>query len=201
MDISMKTDEELIDELRQGNRAVIDVLMDRYKSMVRGRAMKMYILGGDRDDLIQEGMIGLFGAVRDYDPEKGASFATFASLCVSRQLYKAVQASQRQKNVPLNDYVPIYQKDEDGDRFLLDELSQKVQESPEKAVIEREQLQVLMSAMDSELTKMEKRVCDLYIVGIRGEEAAEVMGTSPKSVDNAVQRIRKKLRKVVADGA
>lgn len=197
----MKTDEELIQDLRRGDKGAVDVLLDRYKGMVRSRAMKMYILGGDRDDLIQEGMIGLFGAARDYDEAKGASFSTFAALCVSRQLYKAVQSSQRGKNTPLNDYVPIYQEDEKGERFLLDELSERVQESPEKAVIEREQLQDLLSALDSELTPMERRVCDLYIVGIRGEEAALVMGTSAKSVDNAMQRVRKKVRKAVSEDA
>jgi len=197
----MKTDEELITDMRNGDKTALDVLMDRYKEMVRSHAMKMFILGGDRDDLIQEGMIGLFGAARDYDGSKGASFSTFANLCVSRQIYKAVQASQRRKNGPLNDYIPIYQSGENGDRFLLDEVSERVQESPEMAVIEREKLRDLLSALDRELTPMERRVCDLYIVGIRGEEAAEVVGTSCKSIDNAMQRVRRKIRRAVRNDA
>ncbi|MCR5303112.1 MAG: sigma-70 family RNA polymerase sigma factor [Lachnospiraceae bacterium] len=196
----MKSDEELISDLRLGDNTAIDILMDRYKGLVRSRAMKMYILGGDREDLIQEGMIGLFSATRDYDPSRGASFATFAALCVSRQMYKAVQSSRRYKNAPLNDYVPIYQTDDDGDQFLLDVISQKLQDSPEMAVIEREQMQEILSALDSKLTPMERRVCDLYIVGIRGEEAAAVVGTTGKSVDNAMQRVRHKLRSAMEDG-
>ena len=102
------TDEELIDQLREGDRQVMDYICDKYKNLVRSKAKSMYILGGDSEDLIQEGMIGLFKAVQDYDPKEGASFSSFAGLCVSRQMYTAIKASQRKKHLPLNSYVSIY---------------------------------------------------------------------------------------------
>ena len=186
------TDEELIEMLRQGNEDVMDYLIDKYKSMVRKKARVLYLVGGDQDDLIQEGMIGLFKAVRDYRKEKDASFHTFAQLCVDRQLYHAIQSSNRQKHQPLNAYVSLSL--ENSEEGILNEL---VASSAETVVLDRENVQIMQEKIKECLSPLENKVLDSYLKGNDYLKIAEQLGRSPKSVDNALQRIRGKVRECI----
>ncbi len=164
------TDEELIDRQRGGERQITDYIMDKYKNLVRKKAKSMYILGADNDDLIQEGMIGLFKAVRDYDPGRDASFYTFADLCVSRQMYKAVQASRREKHAPLNTYISLYadtaEAESDGNgTALVNVIASAVETNPEQLMIDRENVADIEAIIEKELSGFEKQVLDLYITG------------------------------------
>ncbi len=198
MDVRM-TDEQYIAQYRDGDTASIEVIMDRYKNLVRAKASKMYILGGDVQDLIQEGMIGLVKAVRDYDFGRDASFATFADLCVSRQIYNAIQSSSRLKNLPLNDYVSLTagRDSDDGDDItsLLDELPGETSSEPENAFISQETVDEIDQMIDTILTKAERDVFRLHLTGMTTADAAAILSMEPKSADNALQRARSKLRK------
>lgn len=198
------TDEELIMRLREGESQITDFIMDKYKNLVKSKAKSMYILGADSEDLIQEGMIGLFKAVRDYDTGRDASFFTFADLCISRQIYTAVQASGRQKHTPLNSYISIYgshaQEQFDGDTDemeLVNVLASGTDSNPEELLIDKENLEVLEKIIEKELSNFEKQVLDLYVTGMGYVQIAKVLGKDEKSADNALQRIKTKLRKVI----
>ena len=196
------TDEELIDRQRSGERQIMDYIMDKYKNLVRKKAKSMHILGADNDDLIQEGMIGLFKAVRDYDPGRDASFYTFADLCISRQMYKAVQASRREKHTPLNTYVSLYadmaEAENDGNSTeLVNVIASAVETNPEQHMIDRENVADIEAIIEKELSSFEKQVLDLYITGMSYSQIAGVLSRDAKSTDNALQRLKAKLRKAV----
>lgn len=198
-------DEELIDRLREGESQITDYIMDKYKNLVRKKAKSMYILGGDNDDLIQEGMIGLFKAVRDYDAGRDASFYTFADLCISRQMYNAVQASRREKHTPLNTYISLYadmtDAGEDGNGMeLVNTITSAVETNPEQLMIDRENVADIEAIIDKELSIFEKQVLDLYITGMSYSQIARVLSRDEKSTDNALQRLKAKLRKAVDKG-
>ena len=187
------TDEELIDRQRGGERQITDYIMDKYKNLVRKKAKSMYILGADNDDLIQEGMIGLFKAVRDYDPGRDASFYTFADLCVSRQMYKAVQASRREKHAPLNTYISLYadttEAESDGNSTaLVNVIASAVETNPEQLMIDRENVADIEAIIEKELSGFEKQVLDLYITGMSYSQIAGVLSRDVKSTDNALDR-------------
>ena len=176
--------------------------MDKYKNLVRSKAKAMFILGADNDDLIQEGMIGLFKAVRDYDSGRDASFFTFADLCISRQMYTAVQASRRQKHAPLNTYVSLYSSytAENGnpeDATLLNALVSEAELNPEELLIDKENVANLEQMIEKELSAFEKEVLDLYVTGMSYVQIAKVLGKDEKSTDNALQRLKGKLKKVI----
>ena len=195
------SDEELIIRLREGEQEVMDYLMDKYKNLVRDKAKSMYILGGDTEDLIQEGMIGLFKAVRDYDFGRDAGFSTFATLCISRQMYTAVQASGR-KHMPLNTYISLSGEtthtDEQKENVPLENVLQSGQLSdPEKMLIDRENVEYIEQMIQSRLSSFEKQVLDLYLTGMGYVEIAKVLGRDEKSTDNALSRLKSKLRKVI----
>ncbi len=200
-----QSDEELIQRIREGEEQITDYIMDKYKNLVRSKAKSMYILGADRDDLIQEGMIGLFKAARDYDSGRDASFYTFADLCIARQMYNAVQASNRKKHIPLNTYVSLYggttKTDESGqeDTDLLNALVLKTQQNPEDLLIDRENVERIEEVIDSQLSSFEKQVLDLYMTGMSYVQIAHVLGRDEKSTDNALQRLKGKIRKSMAD--
>ena len=186
-----RSDETLMEEIRKGSRDCMDILIERYKGQVRKEARTLYLIGGDSDDLIQEGMLGLFKAIRDYQPEKEVPFGTFAKLCISRQLYKAIQAAARQKHTPLNTYVELNEQ--------LDAQEDSPQgKSPEDLLIDRESAEGLQERMEALLSPMEKSILQAYLNGDNYIRIAERMGKSPKSVDNALQRIRRKLKKFLA---
>ena len=163
----------------------------------------MYILGADSDDLIQEGMIGLFKAVRDYDIGRDASFSTFADLCVSRQMYTAVQASRRQKHIPLNTYISLDNSAgtnrEGEEEKLVNVLAFRSGQSPEEMVIDRENVTQLERTIEKELSSFEKQVLDLYLTGMGYQQIARVLGKDDKSTDNALQRIKTKLKKAIRE--
>lgn len=184
------TDEELIARLRAGEREITDYLIDKYKSLVRTRARALYLVGGDHEDLIQEGMLGLFKAVLDYKPGKEASFATFAGLCIDRQMYSAVASSQRQKHQPLNSFVSLSEPVSEQELRLVDE------ETPEEIMISRENVIGMHERIKERLSKFEYQVLELYLKGYDYTQIAEKLGKQPKAIDNALQRIRGKVREV-----
>lgn len=195
------SDEELIDRLRAGEKGIEEYLCDKYKDLVRKGARSMFILGGDTEDLIQEGMIGLFKAVRDYDSGRDASFYTFAELCINRQIYTAVQASRRKKHVPLNEAISLYSQVDglgEGDgRFLLEELSDTSGQDPESLVLDKERLKELERTIEESLSPFEKQVLDLYLTQMTTAQIARILGKNEKSTDNALQRLKAKLKKLI----
>ncbi|MDE7447158.1 MAG: RNA polymerase sporulation sigma factor SigH [Lachnospiraceae bacterium] len=203
-DYEKYSDEELIVRLRDGESAITDYIMDKYKNLVRSKAKSMYILGADREDLIQEGMIGLFKAIRDYDTGRDASFFTFADLCVSRQMYTAVQAAGRQKHTPLNTYISLYANAsengsaEGGEEWeLIDSMLSQSERNPEELLIDRENVELLEKIIEKELSSFENQVLDLYLTGMKYSQIAKVLGRDDKSTDNALQRIKSKLRRAI----
>jgi len=198
-----ETDEMLIERLREGERDITDFIMNKYKNLVRSKAKSMYILGADTEDLIQEGMIGLFKAIRDYDAGRDASFFTFADLCISRQMYTAVQASNRKKHMPLNSYISLYGTSEKEDGIKENEefinfLVFETQKDPEQLLIDKENVLLLERKIEEELSAFEKQVLDLYLTGMSYTQIARVLGRDEKSTDNALQRLKSKIRKVIA---
>lgn len=191
-DYTAYTDEELIVQLRCGKRELEDYLIDKYKGMVLKKAHAMFVVGGEREDLIQEGMIGLFKALRDYQPDRHASFFTFANLCVERQLYKAIEMSSRQKHKPLNSYISLSEEENP----LLDVMAPN-QQDPEAIIIDRESADVMQEQIRRHLSRFEKEVLDMYLEGLSYTQIADKMGKLPKSIDNAIQRIRSKIRDVL----
>ncbi|MDE6016064.1 MAG: RNA polymerase sporulation sigma factor SigH [Acetatifactor sp.] len=195
------TDEELIHRLREGEEAVMDYICEKYKPLVRSKAKSMFILGGDNEDLIQEGMLGLFKAVRDYDSGRDASFYTFADLCISRQLYTAVQASQRKKHIPLNTYISLYgdvgEQDNGETRKLAESLANLSERNPEELFLDKERVDYLERTIERELSGFEKQVLDLYMTGMSYTQIAKVLGRDEKAADNALQRLKNKIRKML----
>ena len=183
-------DETLIRRLRAGESAIADYLMEKYKGLVKKKARAMFLIGGDTDDLIQEGMIGLFKAVRDYQPDREASFQSFANLCIDRQIYSAIKSSNRQKHQPLNTYVSLSSETEEDLRDTYAE-----HDNPESILIDRENVSALENEMEKSLSSLENRVLHLYLEGNSYIEIAEILGKTPKSIDNALRRIRKKIKK------
>lgn len=186
------SDEELIARLRDGETIIEDYLMEKYKGLVRQKTRAMFLIGGDTDDLIQEGMIGLFKAVRDFQPGREATFATFARMCIDRQIYSAIQNSNRQKHLPLNSYVSLNQEDESSPIWELSV------ENPEEIIIDQETTRDLQQKISDYLSPMENKVLDLYLKGEGYVEIGRILGKSPKSIDNALQRIRAKIREVIS---
>ena len=183
-------DEELIFRFKNGESEILDYLMEKYKNMVRKKARTMFLIGGENDDLIQEGMIGLFKAVRDYQPDKDASFQTFAGICVDRQIYNAIQSSNRQKHQPLNSYISLSEQDGENEEHLGDAWV----ENPESIIIDQENVQSLEQEITTTLSPMENQGLEYYLAGNGYGEIAQIMGKTPKSIDNALQRIRTKIK-------
>ena len=196
------SDEEILVGMKQGDREAIDYLMDKYKNLVRRKAANLFLIGADKEDLIQEGMIGLYKAIRDYENEKGVLFYTFAELCIVRQMYSAIKASNRQKNIPLNTYISLYgpdfeeEKGQNHGENYANYVQQEKNQNPEELVIDKENLAVLEYTIESRLSSLEKEVVQYYMNGLSYVEIAELLGRSPKSVDNALQRIKSKLNQL-----
>ena len=198
-------DEQLISEFREGNSDIMDYLMVKYKSMVRKKARAMYLIGGENEDLIQEGMIGLIKAVRDYSPSQGASFASFAELCVSRQMYTAIEASKRKKHMPLNSYISLYEAREGADEEkkipLIDTIEPAVENNPETLYFGKEFTEVFVEELKENLSALENHVLYLHLLGTDYRTIAELLGKSPKAIDNALQRSRSKAEKLLTEEA
>lgn len=196
-------DEELIMFLRDGQQEVVDYLMNKYKNLVRSRAKTMYILGADTEDLIQEGMIGLFKAIRDYDFGRDAGFYTFAQLCISRQIYTAVQASGRKKHMPLNTYISIYSEvtadGENGQKVELSGMLESEEKGPEESMIDRENVEYIEQIIQSQLSLLERQVLELYMTDMGTVEISKILGIDEKSADNALQRAKSKIRRAIKE--
>ena len=190
------TDEQLIRELRGGDTAIIDYIMEKYKNLVRKEANAMFLIGGENDDLIQEGMIGLFKAVQDYDLKQDASFYSFAKLCIGRQMYSAIEASKRKKHSPLNTYVSLYEETE-GKDALIDTMEAAKETNPEELLISQEYTRLLESKLEEQLSDLENRVLYLHLLGTDYRTIAKLLDKSPKTVDNALQRIKNKTQKIL----
>ncbi len=176
-----------------GNKEEItDYILGKYKPLVRKRANALYLIGGDTDDLIQEGMIGLFKAIRDFSPDKDSSFYNFARICVERQMYTAIEASRRKKHAPLNSYISLYDDSDEEGMALADVLRGEEDENPEYLLIDRESVEQKLEALSGKLSKMEKQVFDYMLEGFSYRKIAEIMGKSPKAIDNAIQRMKGK---------
>ena len=190
-------DEEVVLLAQGGDGAALEHLLNKYKNFVRTKARSYFLIGADHEDIVQEGMIGLYKAIRDFKIEKLTSFRAFAELCVTRQIITAIKTATRQKHIPLNSYVslnkPIY--DEESDRTLLDVISEDVPSDPETMLIDQEDLSFIEGRIGEMLSDLEKQVLALYMEGKSYVEISETMGRHVKSVDNALQRIKRKLQK------
>ncbi|MEY8333552.1 RNA polymerase sporulation sigma factor SigH [Lachnospiraceae bacterium 47-T17] len=187
-------DEELLAELSGGNDSITDYLCNKYKHLVTREANALYLIGAEKEDLIQEGMIGLFKAIRDFSSGKESSFYTFARLCIRRQMYHAIEASKRLKHVPLNSYISFSEETgEESGLTVGDTLEADGEQNPERLLIQQENYQDFFDRLASVLSPMEKQVCDLYLQGMDYRQIAEELEKPPKSIDNALQRIRTKM--------
>ena len=195
------TDEQLLCDYKNGNQEIMDYLMVKYKSMVRKKARAMYLLGGENEDLIQEGMIGLIKAVRDFDVTQKTSFSSFAELCVSRQMYSAIEASNRKKHLPLNSYVSLYEDSEqvgEGRSLpLIDTIESSKENDPEVLYFGKEYTEAFAEQLKELLSPLENHVLYLHLMGTDYRTIAKLLGKSPKSVDNALQRIKTKAQKIL----
>ena len=195
------TDEQLLCDYKNGNQEIMDYLMVKYKSMVRKKARAMYLLGGENEDLIQEGMIGLIKAVGDFDVTQKTSFSSFAELCVSRQMYSAIEASNRKKHLPLNSYISLYedseQEGEGRSLPLIDTIESSKENDPEVLYFGKEYTEAFAEQLKELLSPLENHVLYLHLMGTDYRTIAELLGKSPKSVDNALQRIKTKAQKIL----
>ena len=195
------TDEQLLCDYKNGNQEIMDYLMVKYKFMVRKKARAMYLLGGENEDLIQEGMIGLIKAVRDFDVAQKTSFSSFAELCVSRQMYSAIEASNRKKHLPLNSYISLYedseQEGEGRSLPLIDTIESSKENDPEVLYFGKEYTEAFAEQLKELLSPLENHVLYLHLMGTDYRTIAELLGKSPKSVDNALQRIKTKAQKIL----
>ena len=198
MEFAKMSENDIINLAQNKEDSAMEYLLEKYKPLVRQKTRKLFLIDGDKDDLIQEGMIGLFKAVRDYQAGKDVAFRTFADLCISRQLYSAIKKSNRLKNQPLNSYISIYSdefNDADelaGDRTVISSGSDNIA-NPEAIVIDRESAVDMQNQMFDKLSKMEREVLKRYLDGMTYQEIAADMEKSPKSIDNALQRIKGKI--------
>ena len=187
-------DDEVALLFQRGDGDALEYLLDKYKNFVRARARSYYLVGADHEDIVQEGMIGLYKAIRDFNPEKQASFHAFTELCVKRQIITAIKTATRQKHVPLNNYVslnkPLY--GDESDRTLLDVIEGRVV-NPEEMFIGQEDMAHIQEKLSSSLSDLERKVLDAFLQGKSYQEIAEALGRHPKSIDNALQRVKKKL--------
>lgn len=190
-------DEQVVQLAREGDDIALEFLINKYRNFVRAKARSYFLIGADREDIIQEGMIGLYKAVRDFRPDKLASFRAFAELCITRQIITAIKTATRQKHMPLNSYVslnkPIY--DEESDRTLLDVLSGARVSDPEELVINRENFADIEAKMGEFLSELEWKVLVFYLEGRSYQEIAEDLHRHVKSIDNALQRVKRKLER------
>ena len=197
-DFENMTDEAIVRVAQQdGDGAALEYLLNKYKNFVRTKARSYFLIGADHEDIVQEGMIGLYKAIRDFREDRLSSFRAFAELCITRQIITAIKTATRQKHIPLNSYIslnrPIYE--EDSARTLLDVITEDVPSNPEAMLIDREDLSVIEGRIGQMLSDLEKQVLVRYIEGKSYVEISEEMNRHVKSVDNALQRIKRKLQK------
>ena len=190
------TDEEIISQIKQGDESALVYLLEKYKDIVNAKVGKYFIIGAEREDVIQEGMIGLFKAIKDFNPEKQNTFKSFANICVERQLITAIKSSNRQKHMPLNSYLSLntaaYDNNDENSVELIDTFDSKTVEDPLETIMKEEYYNEIQNAVNKSLSKFEKQVLDRFIKGESYVTIAKRLDSPVKSVDNAIQRIRKK---------
>lgn len=191
------TDERIVELSHEGDATAEEYLLDKYKNFVRSKARSYFLVGADHEDIVQEGMIGLYKAIRDYRPDKLSSFRAFAELCITRQIITAIKTATRQKHIPLNNYVslnkPLY--DEESDRTLLDVIIEGRTSDPEEMIINMENVGNIRTKINEVLSGLEQEVLNAYLDGKSYQEIAELLGRHVKSIDNALQRVKRKLFK------
>lgn len=196
------SDEEVIRDAKTGDGQALEFLINKYKSFVRAKARTYFLIGADREDIIQEGMIGLYKAIRDFRGDKLSSFRAFAELCITRQIITAIKTATRQKHIPLNSYIslnkPIF--DEESDRTLLDVISEESVSDPEEMMINREEFAGIEVKMGEILSSLEWQVLSLYLQGRTYQEISVLLRRHVKSIDNALQRVKRKLEKYLEEG-
>ena len=194
-------DEQVVGLAQQGDSVAVEYLLSKYKNLVRSKARSYFLIGADHEDIVQEGMIGLFKAIRDYQAERLSSFRAFAELCITRQIITAIKTATRQKHVPLNSYVslnkPIY--DEESDRTLMDVIVEGRAQNPEELIIGRENLVSFRDQVDRVLSGLEQDVLNAYLDGKSYQEIADKLGRHVKSIDNALQRVKRKMEKFLEE--
>ena len=194
------TDEDVVSLAQNGDGDALVFLLNKYKNFVRSKARSYFLIGADHEDIVQEGMIGLYKSIRDFQPSRLASFRSFAELCVKRQIITAIKTATRQKHVPLNSYVslnkPLY--DEESDRTLLDVIEGRVT-NPEDLYISKEDLKNIQEQMDQLLSDLERQVLEAFMDGKSYQEIAQMLGRHVKSIDNALQRVKRKLFKFLEE--
>lgn len=197
VDYSNMEDEEVLTYVNAGCRQGMEYLIEKYKPLVRAKARSYFLVGADREDIVQEGMIGFFKAVRDYKPEKQIPFKAFADICITRQVITAVKAATRQKHIPLNSYVSLNKKvfDEDSDKYLIEVIEEASVTNPEELLISKEEICFIESLVIELLSPFEKEVLRKYLSGITYQEIAKQLNKPVKSIDNALQRLKKKIEK------
>ncbi|NIK80143.1 RNA polymerase sporulation-specific sigma factor [Paenibacillus castaneae] len=197
LEYDSSTDEDIVEAVRNGDSMALEYLINKYKNFVRAKARSYFLIGADREDIVQEGMIGLYKAIRDFKGDKLASFKAFAELCITRQIITAIKTATRQKHIPLNSYVsldkPIY--DEDSDRTLLDVICGTRVSDPEELIINQEEFVGLEDKMSEILSDLERKVLMLYLDGRSYQEIAVDLDRHVKSIDNALQRVKRKLER------
>ena len=200
---SEMTDEEIVQLCHNGDSLSEEYLLNKYKNFVRSKARSYFLIGADHEDIVQEGMIGLYKAIRDFKQEKLSSFRAFAELCITRQIITAIKTATRQKHIPLNSYVslnkPLY--DEESDRTLLDILMEGTTSNPEDMIINQENLGNIHQKINEVLSGLEQEVLAAYLDGKSYQEIAEMLGRHVKSIDNALQRVKRKLEKYLEENA
>ncbi len=199
-DFETLSDEMLVELSAAGDTGATEYILDKYKNFVKAVVRMYFLVGADRDDVVQEGMIGLFKAIRDFDETKQTSFKSFAEICVRRQVLTAIKNATRQKHMPLNSYIslskPAYD-DENSEDTLMDTLTISDGQDPEELFIGKENIEILGVKIEENLSKLEKEVLRMYLSGISYQEIAAIMNRPPKSIDNALQRVKKKLEKFI----
>ncbi|MDG5473742.1 RNA polymerase sporulation sigma factor SigH [Jeotgalibacillus sp. ET6] len=197
MNFQMLEDDQIIELVHKGNTEALDYLITKYRNFVRAKARSYFLIGADKEDIIQEGMIGLYKAIRDYKEEKLTSFKAFAELCITRQIITAIKTATRQKHIPLNSYIsldkPIY--DEESDRTLMDVISGAKPTDPEALIIHREEFSKIEDKMAELLSDLERQVLSLYLDGQSYQEISALLDRHVKSIDNALQRVKRKLER------
>lgn len=190
-------DEEVIHLIRNGSKWGMEHLIEKYKPVVRAKSRSYFLVGADREDIVQEGMIGLFKAIRDYKEDKSIPFRMFAEMCITRQIITAVKTATRQKHIPLNSYISLNKRlfDEDSDKMLIEMLQEVSVTDPEEMFISKEDYNLIEHKMVELLSPFEKQVLTMYLSGIAYQEIARQLNKPVKSIDNALQRLKKKIEK------
>ena len=201
IDEDIDVDDNIVFKAKVGDEKSINHIIRKYRNFVRAKAKPFFLVGADKEDILQEGMIGLFKAIRDYDEEKTVSFRAFAELCVTRQIITAVKTATRQKHIPLNSYISLNKpvNEEDSDRTLMDTMKNTHINDPEQLTINKEEMQLIIEKTKEMLSDFEIKVLSLYLKGYSYQEISSKLGKHSKSIDNALQRIKRKFEKYLEE--